>query len=84
MMLNSDFTFRLVETISFIAPVKRIKVKVSSKPRIDNEIILVIQRRNKLSNSFNGLVLKLTGATLSCKNRKLYLREKNLPRRRAN
>ena len=50
---QSDFIYRFVEAINFIVPTKRIRVKANSKSWFDNEIISVIQRRDKLCEKFN-------------------------------
>ena len=44
----SDFIYRFVWAINFIAPAKKIRVKANSKPWFDNQIASAIQRRNKL------------------------------------
>ena len=48
----SDFIYRFVETINFIAPSKKIRVKANSKPWFDNQIVPAIQRRDKLYKKF--------------------------------
>ena len=45
---SSDFLHIFVGAKNFIAPVKRIRVKVNSKPRFNNHIVSVVQRRDKL------------------------------------
>ena len=48
----SDFIFRFVKAINFIAPSKKIRVKANSKPWFDNQIVSAIQRRDKLYKKF--------------------------------
>ena len=48
----SDFTYRFVGAINFIAPSKKIRVKANSKPWFDNQIMPVIQRWDKLYKKF--------------------------------
>ena len=48
----SDFIYRFVEAINFIAPSKKIRVKANSKPWFDNHIVSAIQRRYKLYKKF--------------------------------
>ena len=48
----SDFIYRFVEAINFIARAKRIRVKPNSKPLFDNRLMSVIQRRDKLYKKF--------------------------------
>ena len=48
----SDFIYRFVEAINYIAPSKKIRVKASSKPWFDNQIVPAIQRRDKLYKKF--------------------------------
>ena len=48
----SDFIYRFVEAINFIALAKRIRVKPNSKPLFDNRLMSVIQRRDKLYKKF--------------------------------
>ena len=48
----SDFIYRFVEAINFIAPSKKIRVKANSKPWFDNQIAPAIQRRDKLYKKF--------------------------------
>ena len=48
----SDFLYRFVKAISFIAPAKRITVKANSEPLFGNQIISAIQRRDKLYKDF--------------------------------
>ena len=48
----SDFTYRFVEAINFIAPSKKIRVKANSKPWFDNQIMSAIERRDKLYKKF--------------------------------
>ena len=50
----SDFIYRFVEAINFIAPSKKIRVKSNSKPWFDNQIVSAIQRRNKLYKKFKN------------------------------
>ena len=42
----SDLIHRFVETLNFIAPARRIRVKANSKPYFDDQIMLAIKRRN--------------------------------------
>ena len=44
----SDFIYRFVEAINFIAPSKKIRVKANSELWFDNQIVSAIQRRDKL------------------------------------
>ena len=48
----SDFKYRFIGAINFIAPSKKIRVKANSKPWFDNQIMSAIQRRNKLCKKF--------------------------------
>ena len=48
----SDFIYRFVEAINFIALSKKIRVKTNSKPWFDNQIVPAIQRRDKLYKKF--------------------------------
>ena len=48
----SDFVYRFVEAINFIALAKKIRVKVNSKPWFDNQILSAIQIRDKLYKKF--------------------------------
>ena len=48
----SDFIYRFVGAINFIAPSKKIRVKPNSKPWFDNQIVSAIQRRDKLYKKF--------------------------------
>ena len=50
-MAQSDFIHRFVEAINFIDLTKRIRVKANSKS--DNQIMSVIQKRDKLYKKFN-------------------------------
>ena len=47
----SDFIYRFVGAINFIAPAKKIRVKANSKPWFDNQIASAIQRRDKIYKS---------------------------------
>ena len=47
----SDFIYRFVEAINFIALSKNIGVKASSKPWFDNQIVSAIQRQDKIKSS---------------------------------
>ena len=47
----SDFIYRFVEVINFIALSKNIGVKASSKPWFDNQIVSAIQRQDKIKSS---------------------------------
>ena len=51
-MSYSDFIYRFAETINFIAPLKRIRVKVNSKPWFGNRIMSAIQIRDKFYKKF--------------------------------
>ena len=46
----SDFIYRFVGAINFIAPSKKIRVKANSKPWFHNQIVSAIQRRDKILN----------------------------------
>ena len=48
----SDFIYRFIGAINFIAPSKRIRVKANSKPWFDNQIMSAIQRWDKLYKKF--------------------------------
>ena len=48
----SDFIYRFVDAINFIAPLKKIRVKANSKPSFDNQIVSAIHRRDKLCKKF--------------------------------
>ena len=48
----SDFTYRFVGAINFIAPSKKIRVKANSKPWFDNQIVSAIQRQDKFYKKF--------------------------------
>ena len=48
----SDFIYRFVGVISFIAPAKKIRVKANSKPWFDNQTMPAIRRRDKLYKKF--------------------------------
>ena len=48
----SNFIYRFVEAINFIALSKKIRVKTNSKPWFDNQIVPAIQRRDKLYKKF--------------------------------
>ena len=48
----SDFIYRSVGWINFIAPSKKIREKTNSKPWFDNQILSAIQRRDKLYKKF--------------------------------
>ena len=48
----SDFIYRFVDAINFIAPLKKIRVKANSKPSFDNQIVSAIYRRDKLCKKF--------------------------------
>ena len=52
-MAQSDFIHRFVEAINFIELTKRIRVKANSKSWFDNQIMSVIQKRDKLYTRFN-------------------------------
>ena len=48
----SDFIYRFVEAINFIAPSRKIRVKANSEPWFDNQIVSAIQRQDKLYKKF--------------------------------
>ena len=48
----SDFIYRFAETISFIAPSKKIRVEANSKPWFDNQTVSAIKRRDKPYKTF--------------------------------
>ena len=48
----SDFTYRFVEVINFIATSKKIRVKANSKPWFNNQTVPSIQRLDKLYKRF--------------------------------
>ena len=48
----SDFIYRFLGVINFIAPGKKVIVKSNSKPWFDNQIMPAIQRRDKLYKKF--------------------------------
>ena len=48
----SDFIFRFVGARNSIAPSKKNRVKATSKPWFDHQIVSAIQRRNKLYTKF--------------------------------
>ena len=54
----SDFLYRFVKAINYIAPGKRIIVKANSEPWFDNQIISAIQRRDKLYKNFKHSCLE--------------------------
>ena len=54
----SDFIYRFVGAINFIAQAKWIRVKANSKPWFDNQIVSAIQRRDKLYKKFKHSVLE--------------------------
>ena len=69
----SDFIYRFVEAINFIAPSKKIRVKANSKPWFDNKIVSGIQRRDKLFKKFkhSGLeTIRIILKSLKCTCRK--------------
>ena len=82
----SDFTYRFVEAINFIAPSKKIRMKADSKPWFDNQIASAIQRRDKLHKKFkhsslktdkdNFKVAKMHLQKMIPKNKKSYFEEK--------
>ena len=82
----SDFTYRFVEAINFIAPSKKIRMKADSKPWFDNQIASAIQRRDKLHKNFkhsslktdkdNFKVAKMHLQKMIPKNKKSYFEEK--------
>ena len=81
----SDFIYRFVEAIHFIAPTKMIKVKANSKASFDNQIISAIQRRYKLYKKFaytgletdkdNFKVSKMHSQKMILKKKKSYFEE---------
>ena len=48
----SDFIYRFVEAINFIAPPKKIRKKANSKPWFDNQFVSAIKRRDELYKKF--------------------------------
>ena len=52
----SDFTYRFIGAINFIAPSKKIRVKANSKPWFDNQIVSAIQRQINSVKSSNILI----------------------------
>ena len=48
----SDFIYWFLGAINFIAPSKKIRVKVNSKPWFNNQIVSAIQKRDKLYKNF--------------------------------
>ena len=54
----SDFIYRFVGAINFIAPAKKIRVKANSKPWFDNQTASAIQRRDKIYKKFKDFVLE--------------------------
>ena len=81
----SDFIYRFVDAINFIAPLKKIRVKANSKPSFDNQIVSAIHRRDKLCKKFehSGLetdkddfkVAKMHLQKLIPKKKKYYFKE---------
>ena len=77
----SDFLYRFVEAISFIAPAKRIRVKANSEPLFNNQIISAILRQDKLNhsglkidqNTFKAVKIHLQSIML--KKKKCYFEE---------
>ena len=55
----SDFIYRFVRTINFIAPAKSIREKANSKPRFGNETVSAIHRRDKLYKKFKQSGLEI-------------------------
>ena len=49
----TDFINKYIREIDFVAPVEKVRVKVNSKPWIDSEIILALQKRDKLFSIYN-------------------------------
>ena len=82
----SDFIYRFVGAINFIAPSKKIRVKPNSKPWFDNQIVSAIQRRDKLYKKFkhsgletdkdNFKVAKMHLQKMILKKKKCYFEEK--------
>ena len=81
----SDFIYRFVEAINFIAPSKKIRVKANSEPWFDNQIVSAIQRRDKLYKEFkhsdletdkdNFKVAKMHFQKMILKKKKFYFEE---------
>ena len=81
----SDFIYRIVEAINFIAPSKKIRVKANSKSWFDNQIVSAIQRRDKLYKKFkhssletdkdNFKVAKMDLQKMILKKKKSYFEE---------
>ena len=47
-VVYSEFIYRFVEAINFIAPAKTTRIKANWKPFLDNQFISAIQRLDKL------------------------------------
>ena len=81
----SDFIYRFVEAINFIAPSRKIRVKANSEPWFDNQIVSAIQRRDKLYKKFkhsgletdkdNFRVAKMHLQKMILKKKKSYVEE---------
>ena len=54
----SDFIYRFLGAINFIAPSKEIRVKTNSKPWLNNQIVSAIRRRDKLYKNFKHSALE--------------------------
>ena len=52
----SDFKYRSVDAINFIAPSKKIRLKANSKPSFDNQIVSAIHNGIDSMKSSNILV----------------------------
>ena len=81
----SDFIYRFEGPINFIAPAKRIRVKVSSKPWFNNQIMSAVQRWDKLykklkhsglqTDKDNFKVAKMHLPKMILKKKKSYFKE---------
>ena len=69
----SDFIYRFVRTINFIAPAKSIREKANSKPWFGNETVSAIHRRDKLYKKFKQSGLEIDKDNL--KVAKMYLQK---------
>ena len=74
-MLTQILLYGFVGIISSIAPAKRIRVKANSKAWFDNQIVSVIQRRDKLYKMVKHSDLETDKdnlKSLKCTRRKCY------------
>ena len=77
----SDFIYRFVEAINFIAPSKKIRVKANSKPWFDNQIVSAIQRPDKFYKNFKHSGLETDQDSFKVAKlhlHKMILKKKNL------